>query len=76
MGQTREWLVSALRFFKYLFAVPYSHSLHKYNSGKWIEFDDDSPVPRREEDITKLSGGGKIIYLNVDLHRLWLAYGY
>ena len=28
--------------------------------GKWIEFDDDNPVPQREEDITKLSGGGKL----------------
>ncbi|KAJ6963711.1 ubiquitin carboxyl-terminal hydrolase 7-like isoform X1 [Populus alba x Populus x berolinensis] len=30
----------------------------KQESGKWIEFDDDNPVPQREEDITKLSGGG------------------
>jgi hypothetical protein len=29
-------------------------------AGKWIEFDDDNPIARREEDITKLSGGGKI----------------
>ena len=29
-------------------------------TGKWIEFDDDNPIPQREEDITKLSGGGKI----------------
>lgn len=28
-------------------------------AGKWIEFDDDSPIPQREEDITRLSGGGK-----------------
>ena len=28
--------------------------------GKWIEFDDDNPIPQREEDITKLSGGGKL----------------
>ncbi|KAI4331266.1 hypothetical protein MLD38_029467 [Melastoma candidum] len=27
-------------------------------SGKWIEFDDDNPIPQREEDIVKLSGGG------------------
>lgn len=30
----------------------------KQESGKWIEFDDDNPIPQREEDITKLSGGG------------------
>ncbi|KAG6733505.1 hypothetical protein I3843_01G218700 [Carya illinoinensis] len=26
--------------------------------GKWIEYDDDNPIAQREEDITKLSGGG------------------
>ncbi|KAJ4717941.1 Ubiquitin carboxyl-terminal hydrolase [Melia azedarach] len=30
----------------------------KQTSGKWIEYDDDNPIPQREEDITKLSGGG------------------
>ncbi|CAK9165303.1 unnamed protein product [Ilex paraguariensis] len=30
----------------------------KQESGKWMEFDDDNPIPQREEDITKLSGGG------------------
>ncbi|KAI5665480.1 hypothetical protein M9H77_15333 [Catharanthus roseus] len=30
----------------------------KQENGKWIEFDDDSPIPQREEDITRLSGGG------------------
>ncbi|XP_059645650.1 ubiquitin carboxyl-terminal hydrolase 6-like [Cornus florida] len=30
----------------------------KQESGKWIQYDDDNPVPQREEDITKLSGGG------------------
>ncbi|KAM7254554.1 hypothetical protein ACFE04_003934 [Oxalis oulophora] len=30
----------------------------KQENGKWIEYDDDSPVPQREEDITRLSGGG------------------
>lgn len=30
----------------------------KQESGKWIEYDDDNPLPQREEDITKLSGGG------------------
>lgn len=30
----------------------------KQGSGKWIEYDDDNPLPQREEDITKLSGGG------------------
>ncbi|KAL0010186.1 hypothetical protein SO802_005294 [Lithocarpus litseifolius] len=30
----------------------------KQESGKWIEFDDDNPIAQREEDITKLSGGG------------------
>lgn len=30
----------------------------KQESGKWIEFDDQYPIPQREEDITKLSGGG------------------
>jgi hypothetical protein len=27
--------------------------------GKWIEFDDDNPNVRKEEDILKLSGGGE-----------------
>ncbi|KAL6005994.1 deubiquitinating enzyme [Asimina triloba] len=31
--------------------------------GKWIEFDDDHPIPQREEDITKLSGGGRHVIL-------------
>ncbi|XP_057522339.1 ubiquitin carboxyl-terminal hydrolase 6-like isoform X1 [Amaranthus tricolor] len=30
----------------------------KQESGKWIEYDDDNPIPQREEDIVKLSGGG------------------
>ncbi|KAM5579326.1 ubiquitin carboxyl-terminal hydrolase 6 [Rosa sericea] len=30
----------------------------KQESGKWIEYADDSLIPQREEDITKLSGGG------------------
>ncbi|KAK3028908.1 hypothetical protein RJ639_039917 [Escallonia herrerae] len=27
-------------------------------TGKWIQYDDDNPIPQREEDIPKLSGGG------------------
>ncbi|GAA0139885.1 hypothetical protein Leryth_003128 [Lithospermum erythrorhizon] len=30
----------------------------KQDSGKWVLFDDDNPVPQLEEDIPKLSGGG------------------
>ncbi|KAK6914778.1 Ubiquitin-like domain [Dillenia turbinata] len=30
----------------------------KQESGKWIQYDDDNPIPQREEDITRLSGGG------------------
>ncbi|KAJ8756232.1 hypothetical protein K2173_024779 [Erythroxylum novogranatense] len=30
----------------------------KQESGKWIEYDDDNPIPQREEDISRLSGGG------------------
>ncbi|GMH16006.1 hypothetical protein Nepgr_017847 [Nepenthes gracilis] len=30
----------------------------RFESGKWIEYADDNPIPQREEDITKLSGGG------------------
>ncbi|KAF9614059.1 hypothetical protein IFM89_014859 [Coptis chinensis] len=30
----------------------------KQENGKWIQFDDNNPIPQREEDITKLSGGG------------------
>ena len=30
----------------------------KQENGKWIEFDDDNPKPKLEEDITRLSGGG------------------
>lgn len=30
----------------------------KQENGKWIEYDDDSLILQREEDITKLSGGG------------------
>ena len=28
-------------------------------TGKWIEYDDDNPIAQREEDILKLSGGGR-----------------
>lgn len=31
-------------------------------SGKWIQYDDDNPIPQREEDISKLSGGGKSVH--------------
>lgn len=30
----------------------------KQESGKWIQFDDHQPIPQKEEDITRLSGGG------------------
>ncbi|PKA56288.1 Ubiquitin carboxyl-terminal hydrolase 6 [Apostasia shenzhenica] len=30
----------------------------KQANGKWIQFDDDNPISQKEEDITKLSGGG------------------
>ncbi|KZV31826.1 Ubiquitin-specific protease 6 [Dorcoceras hygrometricum] len=30
----------------------------KQENGKWIQFDDDNPIPQREEDIIRLSGGG------------------
>ncbi|KAK2647989.1 hypothetical protein Ddye_015478 [Dipteronia dyeriana] len=30
----------------------------KQASGKWIEYDDNNPIPQWEEDISKLSGGG------------------
>ncbi|XP_016550678.1 ubiquitin carboxyl-terminal hydrolase 6 isoform X2 [Capsicum annuum] len=30
----------------------------KQENGKWVQFDDDNPILQREEDITKLSGGG------------------
>ncbi|ONK69988.1 uncharacterized protein A4U43_C05F29040 [Asparagus officinalis] len=30
----------------------------KQESGKWIQYDDDNPIPQREDDITRLSGGG------------------
>jgi len=30
-------------------------------AGKWIEYDDDNPIPQRGEDIVKLSGGGKAL---------------
>ncbi|EMS46093.1 Ubiquitin carboxyl-terminal hydrolase 6 [Triticum urartu] len=30
----------------------------KQDDGKWIEFDDDNPSIRKEEEILKLSGGG------------------
>ncbi|KAG0494229.1 hypothetical protein HPP92_005223 [Vanilla planifolia] len=30
----------------------------KQENGKWVQYDDDNPIPQREEDITKLSGGG------------------
>ncbi|VFQ66962.1 unnamed protein product [Cuscuta campestris] len=30
----------------------------KQENGKWVRFDDDNPTLQREEDITKLSGGG------------------
>lgn len=36
--------------------------IYLVNSGKWIEYDDDNPIPQREEEITKLSGGGILLY--------------
>ncbi|GJP30407.1 hypothetical protein CLOM_g1081 [Closterium sp. NIES-68] len=30
----------------------------KQESGKWIEFDDEQPIMRKEEEITNLAGGG------------------
>ncbi|KAJ7517249.1 hypothetical protein O6H91_21G015500 [Diphasiastrum complanatum] len=30
----------------------------KQENGKWIKFNDEDAIPQREEDITKLSGGG------------------
>ncbi|EPS62411.1 ubiquitin carboxyl-terminal hydrolase, partial [Genlisea aurea] len=30
----------------------------KQQNGKWVQFDDDNPSIQREEDITRLSGGG------------------
>lgn len=30
----------------------------KNDKGKWVEFDDDTPKPRKEEDIMTLKGGG------------------
>ena len=31
-------------------------------AGKWIQYDDDNPIPQREEDITRLSGGGNSLF--------------
>ena len=28
-------------------------------AGQWVEFDDEKPILRKEEDITALSGGGE-----------------
>lgn len=36
-----------------------SHEKSTLVVGKWIEYDDDNPIPQREEDIVKLSGGGR-----------------
>jgi len=30
----------------------------KNDKGKWVEFDDETPKPRKEEDIMTLKGGG------------------
>lgn len=34
-------------------------------AGKWIEYDDDNPKPRVEDDITRLSGGGEKCTINL-----------
>ena len=44
-------------------------------TGKWIEYDDDNPIPQREEDITKLSGGGKIISIDLKRTVIYLFFG-
>ncbi|CAA0821119.1 Ubiquitin carboxyl-terminal hydrolase 6 [Striga hermonthica] len=36
----------------------------KQENGKWVEFDDDNTILHGEEDITKLSGGGKGFCIN------------
>ena len=66
LGQARKWSVPwnslfgtvFLWYLVYVFiAVLINKSLI---TGKWIEFDDDNPIPQREEDIVKLSGGGNL----------------
>jgi hypothetical protein len=45
-------------------------------AGKWIEYDDDSPLVQREEDITKLSGGGKIAVIWTYIIAIYFALAY
>ena len=43
-------------------------------TGKWIQYDDSHPSLQREEDITKLSGGGKTQWLlNRTSKLLWFS---
>ena len=37
-------------------------------TGKWIEYDDDNPIVQRDEDILKLSGGGKASWAVLATH--------
>ncbi|XXG45935.1 hypothetical protein AAC387_Pa02g0892 [Persea americana] len=46
----------------------------KQENGKWIEYDDDHPIPQREEDITKLSGGGDWHMAYICMYKARAAY--
>jgi len=62
LGQARKWLVLGNRvvFVSNHVSWPLSNNIYLVLAGKWIEFDDDNPKPRVEDDITRLSGGGEI----------------
>ncbi|XP_039121958.1 ubiquitin carboxyl-terminal hydrolase 6 [Dioscorea cayenensis subsp. rotundata] len=46
----------------------------KQESGKWIQYDDDNPIPQREEDISKLSGGGDWHMAYICMYKARLAH--
>jgi ubiquitin carboxyl-terminal hydrolase 14 len=56
--------------------VKMANLIYLVNSGKWIEYDDDNPIPQREEDITKLSGGGIAIFIFHTVFLLWIYPAY
>lgn len=53
----KQLFLSGIRLYPSLLITLYILFL----TGKWIEFDDDSPKPRIQDDITRLSGGGENI---------------
>ena len=60
-GSSKKVVSSLASLSVYLDQTQFPNDVYSiFIPGKWIEYDDDNPIPQREEDIIKLSGGGKL----------------